>query len=306
MSQEVGDNVLRRLTTFPASTPYVGLEYCSNTTTNEWACTHPPSNSDSIQANAPQLCVDDSVIAFAGPSSLQPVLSLPTNIGGSTVYFSQVNPTSYSLVPNYTPKTSVSVTASVPTTVEVVSATSTSSSGSSSSSSNSAPINGVSPSSQSSSFQPTNIPASATSSPTPTHSSSSLSSGAKIGIGVGVGIGGLGLVALAAAFFLWRRRRSGHHVVPQHDDYGAVAGRVSKDSKGRPYSDVPEMDSTGTPSELVGSPATRSKRQSYMTPPMGEEESTMASSNWSGQAQPSQTLDRFGRRPDDGAVHELG
>ena len=78
---------------------YVGLDYCYQTTQNEWACTHPPSNSATIESFPAQECVDDSVVAFAGPSSLQPILSLPTNVGGETVWFSEVNPTSFELEP---------------------------------------------------------------------------------------------------------------------------------------------------------------------------------------------------------------
>ena len=238
-----------------ASAPYVGLDYCYNTTQNEWSCTHPPSNSDSIQEFPAQECLDDSIIAFAGPSSLQPVLSLPTDIGGGTVYFSQVNPTSYSLDPNYTPTTTIRATASVPTAVEQVSTTS----GTDSSTSSQAPIAGITASSASTTFEPSNTPASthsttsisvstaaastsASSSPTPSASSggSGLSTGAKIGIGVGVGLAALGVLAFIGAFFLFRRRRQSHSHQPVSqidNDYGA--GVDTEYKRPRPPSELP-------------------------------------------------------------------
>jgi hypothetical protein len=72
-----------------ADAPYVGLDYCSNTTNYEWSCTHPKNNLAAIQPfdfAAP--CLNDSIIAFAGPVSLPPYLSLPQTIDGSTLYFS--------------------------------------------------------------------------------------------------------------------------------------------------------------------------------------------------------------------------
>ena len=78
---------------------YVGLDYCYNTNLNDWACAHPPSDSDAIESIPPQECVDDSIVAFAGPSALQPILSLPTTVGGQTAWFSEVNPTSFALDP---------------------------------------------------------------------------------------------------------------------------------------------------------------------------------------------------------------
>ncbi|KIV82198.1 hypothetical protein PV11_04325 [Exophiala sideris] len=205
--------------------PYVGLDYCSNTTQNEWSCTHPPSNSDSIQPFPAQECLDDSIIAFAGPSSLQPILSLPTDIGGSTEWFSEVNPTSYILDPNYTPTTtSIQVTASVPVSVQLV-YTST----------------GSVTTASSGQTTPTSPGTAALA-----HTDSGLSTGAKIGIGVGVGTGGLGLIALAgAALLIMRRRRSSN---------GTLSSAVEKAEVQRPGSRADIKASLlGPPGELPGS-----------------------------------------------------
>ena len=211
--------------TEPANAPYVGLDYCYNTTLNQWSCTHPPNNSESIQAFPAQQCYDDSIIAFAGPSSLQPILSLPTDVGGSTVWFSEVNPSSYVLNPSYTPTTtSIQVTASVPTTVEVVSATSSS------------PAS-VATSFASTTSGPTGTSAGQSASAVPS-SSSGLSSGAKIGIGVGVGIGALGLIVVGAGMFLSLRRRS-HQPVPQTDDSAYAYASDVKTTRPVPPTELP-------------------------------------------------------------------
>jgi hypothetical protein len=229
--------------------PYVGLDYCVNTTTNEWSCTHPPDNSDAIQPFPAQQCYEDSIIAFAGPAVLQPILSLPEVQGSATVWFSQINPTSWTPDPNYTPtSTSIQVTASVPTKVELVSTSSTTTTSSST----------ITSSSSSSSGSPTRPQAGQTASNTapPSSTTSSdggggLSSGAKIGIGVGVGVGAVGLLALGAAIFLIRRRRSGHdHQPVSQIDYHSAGAfpDETKDKRPRPPSELPASTKYDSPS----------------------------------------------------------
>ncbi|KAK5064292.1 hypothetical protein LTR84_000125 [Exophiala bonariae] len=226
------------------ASPYVGLVYCYNTTQVEWSCTHPPSNSDSIQENAPQQCYDDSIVAFAGPSSLQPILSLPTNVGGSTVYFTQVNPTSYSLDPNYSPTTSIRLTASVPTGVEFVSdvtktTTITPPEAGYTSTTSQLLATNTALTSASHAGGETISPTSSATALEADHSSA-LSTGAKAGIGVGISIGVLALGAIAAMLFF--RHRKSHQPVPQTEEYVVPAPPPSeshmKEIRPRPLSEL--------------------------------------------------------------------
>jgi hypothetical protein len=311
------------------SAPYVGLDYCSNTTSNQWSCTHPPSNNDAIEEFPPQQCYDDSIIAFAGPSVLQPILSLPTDVGAGTVWFSQVNPTSYTLDPNYTPTTTFVDTASTPSSVEYVSSSSTETTSSSTTTTSSTTTESTSTSSSSSSpgsaapggSSPTSTPP-----PTSEEQDSGLSSSAKIGIGVGVGVGGLGLSALLIACMLIRRRKR----VAQRDDTqsyphdfptGAAVGAGFNDT-------LPEQEKKPRPpSELPGSAPISGGRYEDMrnggygsgygtgtgtgggwTPGHGHSSST--GSNWNSPAPTySPTMQRIesGPRPEGSErVHELG
>lgn len=155
------------------------------------------------------------------------------------MYFSQVNPTSYLLEPNYSPTTSIRLTASIPTGVELVSPTSStiinptlSQFDSQSSSTNSASISpsGLAGQTNSASSSPT--------SPiTPANGSSGLSTGAKAGIGVGVTIG-VGTLGLIAGFFVFRHRKS-HQPVPQVEEYPEPAPVPDlKETHPRPLSEL--------------------------------------------------------------------
>jgi hypothetical protein len=67
------------------------LGYCSDSgAARQWTCKHPPSDEVSIHVvpdNTPPICDNASLIAFAGSNQLQPMISLPTSIGGPTATF---------------------------------------------------------------------------------------------------------------------------------------------------------------------------------------------------------------------------
>ncbi|KAE9971692.1 hypothetical protein BLS_004338 [Venturia inaequalis] len=81
---------------------WVGLVYCNGSSGNQWACNHPetcgehcPTNSiwqQAIQTLPARPPGCDNLIpqkyAFAGPTSLAPIMLLPTNLGGATTYYS--------------------------------------------------------------------------------------------------------------------------------------------------------------------------------------------------------------------------
>jgi hypothetical protein len=67
------------------------LGYCSDSgAARQWTCKRPPSDEVSIQVvpdNTPPICDNASLIAFAGSNQLQPIVSLPTSMGGPTATF---------------------------------------------------------------------------------------------------------------------------------------------------------------------------------------------------------------------------
>ncbi|QDS75082.1 hypothetical protein FKW77_006880 [Venturia effusa] len=80
---------------------WIGLIYC-NASGNQWDCNHPDTCADYCPSNAiwqqaiqslptrPRGCDDlhPQKGAFAGPTSLAPIMLLPTNLGGMTSYYS--------------------------------------------------------------------------------------------------------------------------------------------------------------------------------------------------------------------------
>lgn len=186
---------------------WVGLIYC-NGSSNQWDCNHPetcgkycPTNSvwqQAIQSlpSRPRGCDDltPQKGAFAGPTSLAPVLLLPTNLGGVTSYYSLS-----AIGGSY-----ITLTATSPFTMTATATNATPTSSS------------------------TN-----TGSFGQTASATSLSTGAKAGIGAGVGTVVLIIAALTAFLLMKRRRRRSKHEQSEAVAPGSTFGEQTLDENYR-------------------------------------------------------------------------
>ncbi|KPI37897.1 uncharacterized protein AB675_3024 [Cyphellophora attinorum] len=166
------------------------------------------------------------LLRLTAPATLAPIVQLPTAPNGPKTYFSQVNPTSWTPKPGYTPSSTAKGSASVPTSVVHITVTdtaqvtvsvpapSTTSRTPSTSSTSSSPSESTEAattvSSTAASSGNTGTSGSATASPTPAPvpSPGGLSTGAKAGIGAGVGAGVLASIIVLALICLRRRRRN--------------------------------------------------------------------------------------------------